>query len=72
MLDVALWRRVWRSLRRSRERLDYWIWLLTWRRRWRPRLVEAVAAHPQLELIVVSTVADQQRAIDRVVSSLRR
>ena len=29
LLDVPSWRCVWRSLRRSRERGDYWVWLLT-------------------------------------------
>ncbi len=70
MLDVPLWRCVWRSLRRSRERLDYWRWLLSWRRRYRPRLLEAVAACPDVELLVVRTPADQQEVIGALAASV--
>ncbi len=30
-LDFALWRCAWRSLRRGRERADYWQWVLLYR-----------------------------------------
>ncbi len=69
VLDVQLWRCAWRSLRRSRERLDYWRWLLTWRRRWRPRLLEAAACPPGVELFVVRTAAEQLRVVERLASS---
>src|ERR1700694_1430336 len=45
VLDVARWRCLWRSFRRSRERLDFWRWLWTWRRRSRPQVLAAIAAH---------------------------
>jgi adenylate kinase family enzyme len=69
LLDVPLWRCVWRSLRRSGERLEYWKWLLTWRRRWRPRLLDAIVTHPGIELLVVRSAADQRRVIQRFASS---
>ena len=65
LLDVPLWRRVWRSLRRSRERMGYWAWLLSWRRRYRPRLLEAVAACPSVELFVCSPYDCRPTAGDR-------
>lgn len=43
LLDPPTWRCCWRALRRSRERLDFWIWLLTWRTRYRPTLMRIIA-----------------------------
>src|SRR3954452_1446715 len=45
LVDPPTWRCCWRALRRSRERLDFWRWLLTWRRRYRPRLMHHIAEH---------------------------
>lgn len=44
-MDFSLVRCAWRAVRRSRERLDFWIWLLRYRRESRPRLMEAIATH---------------------------
>lgn len=44
-LDFPLLRCTWRSIRRSRETADFWRWLLTYRRRSRPLLLRAIAAH---------------------------
>ena len=45
VLDFNVVRCLWRSVRRSRERLDFWWWVITWRRTAKPRLLAAVAAH---------------------------
>lgn len=45
VLDFARWRCLWRSVRRSRQRLDFWRWLWTWRRKSRPQLLSAIAVH---------------------------
>jgi hypothetical protein len=45
ILDYGLLRCVWQALRRSRERADFWWWVLTWRRRSRPALLRAIAQH---------------------------
>jgi hypothetical protein len=42
ILDYGLLRCVWRAHRRSRERADFWRWMLTWRRRSRPVLLRAI------------------------------
>ncbi len=42
ILDFSLARCTWRALRRSRERADFWWWLLTWRWRHRPALLSAI------------------------------
>jgi adenylate kinase family enzyme len=44
-LDCSLVRCVWRAIRRSRERADFWRWLLAYRRRSRPILMQAIATH---------------------------
>lgn len=44
-LDLSLARCAWRALRRSRERGDFWLWLLRYRRQSRPFLLEAIANH---------------------------
>lgn len=45
LLDFSLLRCAWRAIRRSRERADFWWWLLTYRWRGRPILMEAIADH---------------------------
>ena len=40
-LDFSLVRCVWRAVRRSRERADFWLWLLRYRYRSRPILIKA-------------------------------
>ncbi len=45
LLDLPTWRCCWRAVRRSPERLDFWLWLLSWRRRYRPRLMHEIAEH---------------------------
>jgi adenylate kinase family enzyme len=44
-LDFSLVRCAWRAVRRSRERADFWRWLLAYRREARPVLMEALANH---------------------------
>jgi len=44
-LDFSLLRCAWRAIRRSRERADFWWWLLTYHWRGRPILMEAIADH---------------------------
>lgn len=54
MLDFSLLRCAWRALRRSREGVDFWSWVVTYRRRWKPRVLAEVAAHaPRAELHVL-------------------
>lgn len=42
ILDFPLVLCSWRALRRSRERADFWWWLVTWRRRSKPAVLTAV------------------------------
>ena len=66
VLDLSPWRCAARALRRSPQwRLDFWRWLLTWRRRYRPLVLRAVAQHaPTAELLVLRT----PRQVDDLVT----
>ena len=44
-LDLSPVRCAWRAIRRSPERADFWRWLLAYRRRSRPLVRRAIAAH---------------------------
>jgi adenylate kinase family enzyme len=45
LLDFSFVRCAWRTIRRSRERADFWHWLLAYRWQSRPILMEAIANH---------------------------
>jgi adenylate kinase family enzyme len=45
VLDFSLVRCTWRALQRSRERADFWRWLLAYRCQSRPILMQAIANH---------------------------
>ena len=45
LLDYSLCRCAWRAIRRSRERADFWHWLLMYRRKFLPILSQAIATH---------------------------
>jgi adenylate kinase family enzyme len=44
-LDFSLVRCAWRAIRRSHERVDFWLWLLRYRRQSRPLLIKAISNH---------------------------
>ena len=44
-LDFSLIRCAWRAIRRSRERADFWRWLVVYRFQSRPILMQAIATH---------------------------
>ncbi len=68
-LDFSLVRCAWRAIRRSRERADFWLWVLAYRFKSRPFLMQAIAKHAanaDLQLLrnpaaVRSFVADTAR-----------
>ncbi len=43
-LDFSLVRCAWRAVRRPQERLDFWLWLLRYRRQNRPLLMKAISS----------------------------
>lgn len=67
--DVNLAVCAWRALRRSRERLDFWKWIVTWRVRYRPPLLQAIrASAANAELLVVKNQRDCERALAWIVA----
>jgi adenylate kinase family enzyme len=53
-LDFSFVRCAWRAIRRSRERADFWLWLLMYGRSSKPRLLDAIAKHaPRATLYVL-------------------
>jgi adenylate kinase family enzyme len=66
-LDFPPVRCAWRAIRRSPERADFWKWLLTYRRRSRPLIREAIAAHAgDADVHVLRT----PRAVRRFVATI--
>lgn len=64
LFDVPTWRCAWRALRRSRQRLDFWRWLFTWRRRYRPKLIATVAEHaPTARLVIIRHPSEAARLV---------
>lgn len=59
VLDVARWRCLWRAVRRSPERADFWKWLWSWHRLYRPQMLRAIEREaPGASLRIVRTAAD--------------
>ncbi len=68
ILDFGLARCLWRAARRSRERPDFWRWVITWRHCARPVLLAAVADYAlHADLHTVRT----RRQLNRLLNSLR-
>src|SRR5258708_4264377 len=69
LLDFSLLRCAWRALRRSRERADFWRWLLAYRSQSRPVLMDAIASHaPCAEVRIFRDPA----ALSRFVAEISR
>ena len=66
-LDFSPFRCAWRAIRRSPERADFWKWLLLYRRRSRPVLRQAIAAHAgDADVYVLPT----PRAVRRFIANI--
>jgi adenylate kinase family enzyme len=65
VLDFSLVRCAWRAVRRSRERGDFWRWLLGYRRRSLPLIRRAIADHAAAADVYVLT---SPRAVRRCLT----
>ena len=66
-LDFSRLRCAWRAVRCSRERADFWRWLWSYRRRSRPLIQQAIAAHADhADLHVLAT----PRAVKRFLAAI--
>jgi len=65
VLDFSLARCTWRAMRRSRERFDFWWWVLAYRWRSRPVLLKAIAdCAPTAELHLFRSPQALKRFVD--------
>jgi adenylate kinase family enzyme len=72
LLDFSLARCAWRTVRRSRERLDFWRWLITYRHRSLPTLRETIAkSAPNADLRILRNPAELTRFAAQVDRSQR-
>lgn len=68
VLDFSLLRCAWRAVRRSREQIEFWRWVVAYRRVWRPRVLREVAEHAGGATVYVFR---GQRAVDRWVVGIQ-
>jgi adenylate kinase family enzyme len=65
VLDFSFVRCAWRAIRRSRERVDFWWWVLAYRWQSRPVLLKAIASYaPNAELHVFRNPKALKRFVD--------
>lgn len=70
VLDLSLPRCAWRAARRSRERADFWWWVITWRWYSRSAVLDAVAAPAlQADLHYLRTPAQVTRFLATAAST---
>ena len=70
-LDFSPLRCAWRAIRRSPERADFWKWLLLYRRRSRPVLRQAIAAHARdADVYVLPTPRAVRRFVAKIAPGL--
>ena len=70
-LDFSPLRCAWRAIRRSPERADFWKWLLLYRRRSRPVLRQAIAAHASdADVYVLPTPRAVRRFVAKIASGV--
>ena len=64
-LDFSFMRCAWRAIRRSRERFDFWWWVLTYRWKNRPVLLRAIAFYaPYAMLHVIRDPKTLKKLVD--------
>jgi adenylate kinase family enzyme len=69
-LDFSLVRCAWRAVRRSRERADFWRWLMAYRCQSRPVLIQAIAKYaPTADLRVLSSPKAVRRFVANAASN---
>jgi adenylate kinase family enzyme len=69
-LDFGVVRCAWRVIRRSRERLDFWLWLLQYRVRSRPMLLKVIGTNAPTA--VVHVLRDPSAVSQFILDMVRR
>ena len=66
ILDTPLAVCLWRAMRRGRQRIDFWAWVLRWGWDHRPQILVAVDTHAaDAELVILSSASDVDRFLAR-------
>ena len=68
LLDFSLLRCAWHAITRSRERADFWRWLLAYRRKYLPLLLQAIAQHASTADVLIFR---DPLAAERFLNSIR-
>jgi adenylate kinase family enzyme len=68
VLDFSLARCAYRAARRSPERADFWRWVIGWRRRARPALLDAIATHATTAEVHILRTPRQLRRLLSAIS----
>jgi hypothetical protein len=67
VLDFSLARCAWRAIRRSRERADFWRWVIAYRWQSRPIILQAIANYaPIAELHIFRSPQALKRFVDNL------
>lgn len=67
LLDFSLMRCAWQAIRRSRERADFWWWVVAYRWQNRPALLKAIADYaPNAELHVFGSPRAVKQFLDKL------
>ena len=67
ILDTHVNRCLVRALRRGARRRDFWMWMLTWKRVHRPRIIEEVRQYaPSAHLVVLKSPRESSRWLERL------
>ena len=62
IVDVGLTTCLWRAVRRGRQRMDFWVWVITWGRKYRPQILADVRRHaPEAVLVTLRSPAEVDR-----------
>jgi hypothetical protein len=65
VLDFSFVRCAWQAIKRSRERADFWRWLLAYRRKYLPLLHQAIAQNASTADVLIFP---DPKAVDRFLS----
>ena len=59
MVETPLVQCVWRVLRRGRQRKDFWLWMLSWSRTYKPQILSSIREYaPKAEVVTLSSARD--------------
>ena len=68
ILDFSLLCCAWHAIRRARERADFWRWVLAYRRKYLPMLLQAIAQHASTADVLIFR---GPRAAERFLDKMR-